>query len=195
REAETPRLPAVFRYKTNAVDDPQARLVAAFASVREMFQRSLRSEYGTNKLADAETRDARFLKFKTDFQSRHKAFPLHTDLARQWALGRAGSTIILSWSSKLRQTMELFIAPTNLPAEAAVSPQVRILTNNVPVVGRPVLRSAAEGGDSVEPADVAMAEEQSVLVPRDSLISLVQAREALTRKFQATQQNVGAFMG
>jgi len=178
REAETPRLPAVFRYKTNAVDDPQARLVAAFATMREFFQRSLRFEYGTNKLADAETRDPRFSKFRSDFQSHHKAFPLPTDLARQWAMGRAGSTIILSWSGKLRQTMELFIAPTNLPAEAAASPQVRVLTNSV----------------ATESVDLAASEEQSVLVPRENLVTLDQARVALARKFPAAQKGVAAFI-
>src|SRR6185503_5618125 len=49
--------------------------------------------------------------------------------------------------------------------------------------------------DSVEPLDLASAEEQSLLVPRKSLVTLGQARENLARKFPAAQQAVAAFIG
>jgi hypothetical protein len=180
RKSETPRLPAYFRYNTNAVDGPQARLLAGFASMRELFQGEIRAEYGTNKLTQPETRDPRFLTFRSDFQSRRKSFPLPLELAQQWAMGRAGSAILLSWDSKLRQTMGLFIRPNNLPAEASYSPQVRILTNSFP---------DASG------LDLVLADEQSVLVPRKNLLTLAQARESLTRKFPASQQGAAAFVG
>ncbi|HKQ39823.1 MAG TPA: hypothetical protein VJ063_17220, partial [Verrucomicrobiae bacterium] len=179
RKSETPRLPAYFRFNTNAVDDPQARLVAAFATMRELFQAELKSEYSTKTITQEETRDARFTKFRTDFASRHSAFPLTTELAQQWAVGRAGSAVLFSWDSKLRQTMALYIRPEKLPAEASYSAQVRILTNNF----------------IAEPVEFEVAEEQSVLVPRKNLITLTQARESLNRKFPAHQQRVAAFLG
>lgn len=179
RKSETPRMPAYFRFNTNAVDDPQARLVAAFATMRELFQKELRSEYGTKTITQEETKDPRFTKFRTDFASRHSAFPLTPELAAQWAMGRAGSAILLSWDSKLRQTMSLYIRPEKLPAEASYSPQVRILTNRF----------------VAEPIEFEVAEDQSVLVPRKDLITVAQARATLNRKFTVNQQHVAAFLG
>ena len=179
RKSETPRLPAYFRFNTNAVDDPQARLLAAFATMRELFQSELRSEYGQKSITQEETRDARFTQFRTSFASRHTAFPLTTELAQQWAMGRAGSGVLLSWDGKLRQTMALYIRPNNLPAEASYSPQVRILTNHF----------------VAEPVELAVAEEESVLVPRKNMVTVAQARESLSRKFPANQQAVAAFVG
>ena len=179
RKNETPRLPAYFRFNTNAVDDPQARLVAAFATVRELFQAELKSEYGTKSITQEETKDPRFTKFKNDFASRHNAFPMTTELAQQWAQGRAGSAVLFSWDSKLRQTMALYIRPDKLPGEASYSAQIRILTNHF----------------LAEPVEFDVAEEQSVLVPRKNLLTLAQARETLAHKFTANQQGVGAFLG
>ncbi len=179
RKSETPRLPAYFRFNTNAVDDPQARLVAAFATMRELFQAELKSEYGTKTIPQPETKEPRFAQFRTDFESRHNAFPLTMELAQQWAMGRAGSAVLLSWDNKLRQSMSLYIRPTNLPAEASYSPQVRILTNHF----------------VTEPVEVAVAEDESVLLPRKNLITVAQARESLARKFPANQQRVAAFLG
>ena len=179
RKSETPRLPAYFRFNTNAVDDPQARLVAAFATMRELFQAELKNEYGTRTITQEETKDPRFAKFRQDFASRHNAFPMTGELAAQWAQGRAGSAVLFSWDSKLRQTMALYIRPDKLPGEASYSSQVRILTNRF----------------IAEPVEIEVAEDESVLVPRKNLITVVQAREILARKFTANQQPVAAFLG
>jgi 7TM-HD extracellular len=178
RKSETPRLPAYFRFNTNAVDDPQARLVAAFATMRELFQAELRSEYGSKTITQEQTREARFTEFKNGFTSRHGAFPLTTELAQQWAMGRAGSAVLLSWDTKLRQTMLLYIRPNNLPPEASYSPQVRILTNRF----------------MAEPVEIDVTEQEGVLVPRKNLVTVAQARETLARKFPANQQPVAAFL-
>jgi 7TM-HD extracellular protein len=179
RKSETPRLPAYFRFNTNAVDGPQARLLAAFATIRELFQSELRSEYGKKTLTQPETREQRFLDFRSAFETRHKSFPLTLEVAQQWAMGRAGSAVLFSWDSKLRQTMALYIRPNNLPAEASYSPQVRILTNT----------------PAADPVDLAIAEEQSVLVARNNLLTVAQARQNLARRFPANQQTVAAFIG
>lgn len=179
RKNETPRLPAYFRYNTNSVDAPQARLVAAFASMRELFQTELRAEYNKKTITAEEVREQRFLDFRSAFEGRHKSFPLTLEVAQQWAQGRAGSTVLHSWDSKLRQTMAQYIRPNNLPAEASYSAQVRILTNSFPL----------------EPVDAAVAEEQSVLVARKRLLNLAQARENIAARFPANQQAVAAFLG
>ena len=179
RKSETPRLPAYFRFNTNIVGDLQARLLAAFASMRELFQTELRAEYAKKTITQAETRERRFQDFRSSFESRHKSFPLTLELAQQWAQGRAGSAALLSWDGKLRQTMRLYIRPNNLPSEAAYSPQIRVLTN----------------GLLPEPIDFALAEEHSVLTARKNLLTIGHARENLARRFPANQQNVAAFVG
>ena len=179
RKSETPRLPAYFRYSTNVVEGAQARLLAAFASMRELFQNELRREYAKKTLTLEETREPHFLQFRTDFESRHKAFPVTLDVAQSWAQGRAGSSALLSWDGKLRQTMRLLIRPNNLPSEASYSSQVRVLTNSF----------------LAEPVELATAEQESGLVPRKSLITVAQAREDLARRFPAHQKAVGAFLG
>lgn len=179
RKSETPRLPAYFRFNTNAVDDPQARLVAAFATMRELFQGELRSEYGTKSITQEQTREPRFAEFRTGFASRHGSFPLTSELAQQWAMGRAGSAVLLSWDTRLRQTMSLYIRANNLPPEASHSPQVRILTNRF----------------LVEPVAIETAEQESALVPRKNMVTVAQARESLARRFPANQQAVAAFLG
>lgn len=179
RKSEIPRLPAYFRFNTNVVDDLQARLLAAFASMRELFQTELRAEYAKRTLSQAETREQRFLDFRSSFESRHKSFSLILELAQQWAQGRAGSAVLLSWDGKLRQTMRLYIRPTNLPSEASYSVQIRVLTN----------------GLLPEPIDITLAEELSVLTQRKSLLNPAQARENLARRFPANQQAVAAFLG
>lgn len=178
RKNETPRLPAYFRYNTNAVDGAQARLVAAFASMRELFQTELRGEYNKKFLTVDETREERFLEFRAAFEARHKSFPLTLELAQQWAQNRAGSAVLHSWDSKLRQTMAQFIRPNNLPPEASYSPQVRILTNSL-----------------VDPMEPTAAEEQSLLAPRKRLLTVAQAREYLAGRFPAAQRTAAAFVG
>lgn len=177
RKNEAPRLPAYFRFNTNAVDGPQARLVAAFASMRELFQTELRAEYNKKSLTANEIREQRFLDFRSSFEARHKSFPLTLEVAQQWAQGRAGSTVLHSWDGKLRQIMAQFIRASNVPAEASSSPQVRILTNNL-----------------ADPVELAEGEQQSVLVPRKRLLTLAQAREAIAGRFPANQQAVAAFL-
>jgi hypothetical protein len=179
RKSETPRLPAYFRFNTNAVDGPQARLLAAFASMRELFQNEVRREYSKKTLTQEETREPQFAQFRSDFVSRHKSFPVPLELAQQWAMGRAGSSILLSWDGKLRQTMGLFIRPSNLPSEASYSSQIRILTNVFPA----------------EPVEMSVAEQESALFPRKSLLTVAQARENLAKRFPAHQQAIGAFLG
>ena len=165
RRTETPQLPPVFRFDGEAFEMANGRLVSAFNRIRERFLEEVKGEFQKKVLAQEELATPAFRNLISSFQARHPSFPLTTELAQAWAIGRRASTIQNSWASRLRQTMKSFIRSENLPAGGWTTAQV--MTNDT----------------------------QFEVVPKRRLITVAQARQSLTTRFPADQQAIARFLG
>jgi hypothetical protein len=165
RRTEAPQLPPVFQFDAMAFEMANGRLVAAFSRIRERFLEEIKGEFQKKVLAQEELATPAFRGLVSSFQTRHPSFPLTMELAQAWAIGRRASTIQNSWGSRLRQTMNSFIRPENLPP----------------------------GGWST--AHVMTNDTQFQVVSKRRLITVAQARQNLTTRFPADQQAIARFVG
>lgn len=178
REREAGRVPAIFRFYTNAAPEAELKMFTAYNSAKEGFLKSIERSFKKRKL-DAETvEQERFGKAVAAYQKANRSFPLTTNLATLWALGEQDHVVLEDLTSTLREAMRGYIRPDTLLSIAKAGPgQVRL----VPVRSTNALE-----------LDVALA--QSSGFYRSNFIAVGRVRKDVQAKFGPDEQWAGKFV-
>ncbi len=129
RQQEANRVPAIFRYYPKTIDEAENDLRASFTTNRAQFLDLIEASYKRRKLAATAVVQERFHKMIASFQKQHRSFPLSTNLAEMWVLDQSDELLQAELVTRLRQVMEHYIRPENLPPAAKAGPgQIRIIS-------------------------------------------------------------------
>lgn len=130
REKEAPRVPVIYRWNTNAVEEAVLELRDTFATNRQIFVVSLGKSFNRSVLEDRHLTNQRFGRFITSFQSAHKSFPLSSNLAVAWARGEPDGEFIAPFEAYLRTAMDRYLRPDEHPPEAKIGWQVKLVRSD-----------------------------------------------------------------
>jgi hypothetical protein len=130
REKEAPRVPVIYRWNTNAIEEAVLELRDAFATNRQNFVVPLQKSFNRSVLEDRHLTNQRFSRAIHSFQSAHKSFPLSSNLAVAWARGEPDDEYIAPFEAYLRKAMNHYLRPDEHPPEAKIGWQVKLVPSD-----------------------------------------------------------------
>lgn len=174
RLKESQRVPPIYRFDSNIVEQVIAEFSAAFATNRQIFLGALERSYKTSQISARDISLPRFGKFLATFQKNHPRIPIATNLAQCWARGGSDQEILGSYEETLRFAMSHVIRPDPQAAgEKGGFQRVRLIPPEL----------------AVDAADPAM-ESWGVLVNRTNIMGIGRARTDLVKNFPPEERNV-----
>ena len=177
KQAESSRVPVLCRYYTNTINEVENKFRIAFATTRSNFLAELDTAFETPILTPQNITSPKFQRTTTNFQKRNKLFPLTVALAEVWAQGESDRVMLSSLSARLREAMSRPIRAGGSPA-----PKLTFTVRLIPV------------SSSEEVLTLDEAEKRTRNSPRNTFISLPNARKELTESFPPEEQPVAKFM-
>jgi len=142
RQAESQRVPPIFRHDASMAATAEAALRTRFGKAREEFLLLIKAAFQEPVLrAVASLSDPRFPEAVFVFRSKDPEFPLSTSLAELWALGDAGGVVLEDLTGKLQRFMTAYLRSDRLPeGEKLTAQTIRIVplqaSTNGPGPGR-----------------------------------------------------------
>ncbi len=128
RQKEAPRIPVIYRWNTNAVEEAVIDLRDAFATNRQNFMVAVQSAFNRNILDDRGLTNWRYRRLVSSFQSANKGFPFSTNLADVWARGESDEAYIAPFESYLRGAMaSRYIRKDEHVPESKIGFQVKLV--------------------------------------------------------------------
>jgi hypothetical protein len=128
REREAQRVPAIYRFYTNAAAEAELRMLTTYTSAKEGFLKSVERNFSKRKLDAELIEQERFGKTVAAYQKANRSFPLTTNLAVVWALGEQDQALLEDLTATLREAMRGYLRPDSLSSIARSGPQqVRLL--------------------------------------------------------------------
>jgi membrane-associated HD superfamily phosphohydrolase len=179
RQKEAERVPAIFRFNTNAAAEAELKMLTAYTSAKEGFLKAIERTFKKRKLDSELVEQERFGKAVISYQKANRGFPLTTNVAMVWALGELDQPLLEDLTSALREAMEGYIRVDNWSAAARLGTQQARL---VP------------GGSAAAAMDLDTALAQSVAVSRTNFMALSRVRKDLQSKFGPDEQWAGKFV-
>lgn len=178
RQREAERVPAIFRFYTDAAAEAELKMLNTYTSAKEGFLRSIERGFKKRKLDAELVAQERFGKAVIAYQKANRGFPLTTNLATLWALGEGDQPILEDLTATLREAMRGYIRPDTLPAIAKM--------------GTPTARVIAVRSTNALDLDFALA--QSVTTNKTNFTALGRVRRELPGKFGPQEQWAGKFV-
>ena len=179
RQAEARRLPPIFRYDPDLVEQAEKSLRASFLITREKFMAELDEAFPRRRATSQVVTNAKFARLVASFRSKNRGFPLDTNLAQIWALGQPDNLIQAELALKLRDVMTQNIHPDALPSEAKFGPSnVRLLSLSF----------------SNTTANLDLVDKQSVTCSRTNLHPISRVRSDLVKSYPTNQQAVARYL-
>ena len=179
RREEAQRVPAIFRFYPDTINEAEASLQEAFTAAREKFMDVLERNYAKRTLNEAAVTSPRFQRLVTSFQNQSRPFPVSTNLAQIWALGVSDESVQTNLIAALREMMEHPIHTDPLPREGKIGPrQIKMI--------------------AVSPKEVALdlplVETQATNFWRTNIYSLSKARKDLEGSFPPEERAMRSFL-
>jgi hypothetical protein len=179
RREEAQRVPAIFRFNTNAAAEAELKMLTAYTAAKEGFLKAVERTYKKRVLDEAIIAQDQFGRVVSNYQKQNRSFPLSTNLAITWALGESDQTLLEDFVLALIGATGGYLRPDNLSANAKLGPQharvVRVGSTN-----------------ALSDLDAALA--QSVAVHKSNFVAVGQMRKELQGKFGPAEQWVGKFL-
>jgi len=181
RQAESSRLPPIFRFDPAASDQVEKNFLTGFQITRERFLAALEEAFPRHPANPPITSHPEFRNFLARFQSSNdKGLPLSTNVAWRWAEGHRERGTQTNLMLKLRSVMSRYIAPDAISAAAAEGgSHVRIVS--------------VDSGKKAAALDTI--ESQSIVWPRTNLLNLIGARALMQQRFPTNEQALAAYLG
>ncbi len=179
KEAESARVPVIYRFWTNAAAQTEENLRTAFETTRSNYLDRLQTAFNRSRLSEANIASAKFQRITATFQRQSKSFPVSTNLAEMWARGDLGRVKLSSYAAVIH---EASLAPMRTIASPAdIKPGVNVRL--IPV------------GDVSAPLTLADVDERGKNTPRALLVTVAHTREDLLQSLPAEDRPVAKFLG
>jgi hypothetical protein len=123
RQEELAKVPAVYRCDPWAAVQAEEKFGAVFNTTRSAFLDAMEVAAKKRVVDEATLDHPSFWRFVDWFQQRHPDFPITTNVAKAWALGREDAEAALR--SALREAMRQYIRSDVVP-EGADTPEVQV---------------------------------------------------------------------
>jgi len=94
RHQEAQRVPAIFRFNTNAAAEAEIRMLTGYTAAKEGFLKAVERAYKKRTLDDTTVAQERFARAVSTYQKQNRSFPLTTNLAMTWALGESDQVLL-----------------------------------------------------------------------------------------------------
>jgi len=179
RRQEAQRVPAIFRFNTNAAVEAELKMLTAYTAAKEGFLKAVERAYKKRTLDEATVGEDNFGRIVANYQKQNRSFPLSTNLTITWALGESDQTLLEDFVMALTGAVDGYIRPDTLSANAKLGPA------HARVVG---IGSTNAGLD----LDAALA--QSVAVHKSNFVAVGRVRKELQAKFGPAEQWAGKFL-
>ena len=179
RQREAERVPAIFRFHTNAAAEAELKMLTAYTAAKEGFLKAVERTFKMRKLDSELVEQERFGKAVLAWQKANRAFPLTTNLAIVWALWEPDQPILEDLTSTLREAMRSYIRVDNLSAAA------RLGTQQARVVAL---------ASSKSPLDLDTALSDGVTISKTNFLALSRMRKDLQAKFGPNEEWAGKFV-
>jgi hypothetical protein len=178
KKKEAFRVPVICRYYTNALDEALRDLDAGIATTRSNLLRAAAAEFKHSPLSAAEVDSDQFLRFVSSFQSKHKGFPVSTNLAQLWARGESEPSLAPALAEAVREAMAFPLRPASIPPEVKFGATVRLV---------PLPNWSAE-------LTLEMVEKYGINFSRSNIFAFTRARDTLIQEFSPEDRSVAKFL-
>jgi len=120
QEQKAALVPPVYRFHSGLAEEAESVLRESFDRMRDTYVKSLNQAARRPKLDPETLEHPSFLAFNEWFRQRHPAFPLTTELAREWAMQESDADTFEAWSGRLRAAMSQCVRDDFVPASMAI---------------------------------------------------------------------------
>jgi len=179
KQKEAGRVPVIWRYYTNTVDEVEKDFRSAFAATRSNFQSAVEVAFNRPKLGLAGVSTPKFQRLALSFQKKNKSFPVSTNLAELWALDQSDHVLQASLAAILREAMS---RPIRLNGAMPRDFKPGFTARLVPL---------AERNQTVA---LEMAEQLGKNLPRTNIVLLRIARTNLLESFPPEERRTAKFL-
>jgi len=179
RHQEAQRVPAIFRFNTNAAAEAEIRMLTGYTAAKEGFLKAVERAYKKRTLDDTTVAQERFARAVSTYQKQNRSFPLTTNLAMTWALGESDQVLLEDLAMALQEAVHGYIRPDSLSGNAKLGPQQA----RVVMVG---------STNVVLDLDAALA--RSVSIHKSNFVGVGSVRRQLQAKFGEGEQWAGKFL-
>lgn len=176
KQKEAQRIPVIYRWNTNAVQDAIDRLRSLLATNHEDFMVALEGTFNRPTLGNQAVTNQRFRRFVSSFQNAHKGFPLSSNLARAWALGQPDGEFTAPLEERLQVAMARPLRPDEQPNEAKIGWQVKLVPS--------------DATSALAALDVNRAR----AIARSNVIALTKFRQEFRNEFLPPEKPLGRFL-
>jgi len=177
KQREAQKVPALFRFNTNAADLVVEDFHAAVSMMRSNFLGAMHEAYPLTKVTARNLPSQRFRTLTAAFRGAHPEFPLSTNIVHAWALDLDDSEIFQPFAERLGAVMQQPIRTNTFPADIKLGPQVRLVA--LPEANAPM--------------DMAEAEARGRITARSNLVALIRARQDFPKEFPSEQRPLAKF--
>jgi len=177
KQREAVKVPAIFRFNTNAAERATEDFRAAVSGLRSSFLGAMNAAYPLTKVTPRNLSSQRFRTLVAAFCGEHRDFPFSTNLVRAWALGEDDREYFKPFAEKLRAAMRRTVRTPALPADLKLGPQVRLVAL----------------ADTETPLALPDAEAAGQLTPLAHFVALNRARQDFLAGFPAEQLALAKF--
>jgi hypothetical protein len=173
---ENDRIPVIFRFDQTAAAVVESQLREKFTAARSNFLALMHRSFHHTRLEENAVRTEQFDKLMASFRKLDASFPLTPALAREWALGRDGSSEHALLVARVRAAMEQPIRYDNLTNAPKIGSRVVLIPVNGPAARLTL-------------ADV----ERGVTMPRTNMLTMSRARLALGGQYGSEEQMLARY--
>src|SRR5258706_1435710 len=178
RQKEAGRVPVIWRYYTNTVDEVEEAFRSAFAATRSSFLNAVEVAFNRPTLALPGVATPKFQRVALSLQKRNKSFPMSTNLAELWALGQSDRVLQASLVAILREAMGHHIRQNSMPPDFKSGFTARL----VPLA------------DRNQTLHFETAEQLGKNLPRTNIVILKNAKTNLLQTFEPEEQAMAKFL-
>jgi len=129
RQQELDKLPAIYRFDPWVTLRTEENFSQAFSRTRAAFLENMEIAARQKILDEATIEHASFWRFVAWFKGGHSDFPITTNLATLWALGRPDDALRVQLQSCLQDISSRYIRADDLPSRADTA-EVEVVTSN-----------------------------------------------------------------
>jgi hypothetical protein len=176
KEKEARRVPVVYRYYPQAIDEVDTAFASTLAKTRTSFLEAVRTAFHDGNLTEDELATPQFRRVVSSFQRQNLLFPVGTNLARIWAAGESDEDTVSPLIKQLREAMKSLVRSDVSPDDIWVGSTIRLisLAENESLTERVV----AERGSSVY---------------KTNFVSLPRAKSEFQALFSPEEHTVAAY--
>jgi membrane-associated HD superfamily phosphohydrolase len=174
RGQEARRIPALFRFNPDAVNEVETSFRSALENARTQFLNAVENTFQRRTLQARALASPRFDRICARFKARHPLAGLSNNLCEIWARGESDESLRAAVAARLRAAMGRYIRRLDLPADIELGRQVRLLTTT----------------NASEAISVELAETRGRLVQRADVYLLVRVKDEFASTFPPSDKAV-----